>query len=80
MKRIVSILLIILMLMAECQFASAESGSDFVYELNDAGEAVITGYTGSDMLLIIPEEIDGHTVTGIADLAFQGNDKLFNVN
>lgn len=41
------------------------------YEINDNGEAVITGGNcDSDGLLVIPKSIDGYHVVGIADKAF----------
>lgn len=41
------------------------------YEINDNGEAVITGGNcDSDGLLVIPESIDGYHVVGVADKAF----------
>ena len=42
---------------------------DFIYEIRD-GEATIIKYRGSDSRVIIPSEIDGATVTYIAEDAF----------
>lgn len=47
------------------------SVSDFEYSINDDGTATITGYNGSDTELTIPSEIDGKTVTGIGEDAFE---------
>ena len=44
--------------------------SDFIYTVNDDGTATITKYNGNDALLVIPNEIDGHTVTAIGRAAF----------
>ena len=33
-------------------------------------EGIITGYTGNDTTIVIPEKIDGITITGIGDSAF----------
>ena len=56
----------------------------FTYTLkeNEFGveEATITGYTGSTYALAIPSEIDGHTVVGIADYAFDERSDLHVVN
>ena len=41
----------------------------FLYT-TDGGNAVITGYTGTESHLVIPAVIDGYTVTAIADHAF----------
>lgn len=46
--------------------------ADFTYNVTDAAAKTteIIGYTGSDTDVVIPEEIDGYTVTGIGDSAF----------
>lgn len=46
---------------------------DFQYEMVD-GEAVITGYRGSDREIYIPEEINDRPVTTIGEEAFAGYD------
>ncbi|MBQ6175242.1 MAG: leucine-rich repeat protein [Clostridia bacterium] len=56
-----------------CGCAAAETCGDFVYEkvaADGAEHAVITGYTGSDAVVVIPSELDGIPVTGIGFLAF----------
>lgn len=47
----------------------AESCGDFIYTLND-GDATVTGYTGTATDVVIPETVDGHTVTAIGESAF----------
>ncbi len=42
----------------------------FRYYLNDKSEAVITGYTGKDRNVIVPETLGSYKVTAIAPLAF----------
>ncbi|MBO6141639.1 MAG: leucine-rich repeat domain-containing protein [Ruminococcus sp.] len=37
--------------------------SDFIREINDDGTVTITGYTGSDINVVIPEKLGGRTVT-----------------
>jgi hypothetical protein len=44
---------------------------DYEYVLSD-DNAVITGYTGSDLVIDIPEELDGYKVTKVGDRAFSG--------
>jgi len=39
----------------------------------EGNSATITGYTGTETHLVIPAVIDGYTVTGIADNAFQAS-------
>ena len=43
---------------------------DFMYVLNADGTACITAYTGYDSDVVIPAEVDGRAVTGIAAGAF----------
>ncbi|PID64543.1 MAG: hypothetical protein CR963_00385, partial [Gammaproteobacteria bacterium] len=45
---------------------------DYEYELNGAGNAMITAYNAADKDVVIPSEIDGHTVTAIGADAFAG--------
>ncbi len=54
---------------------------DFTYIVTDAAIMTIeiTGYTGSDTDIVIPEEIDGYTVTRIGDGAFEGCDELTSI-
>ena len=44
--------------------------SDFEYEI-DEGRVTITGYTGKDRDVVIPDEIEGLPVTRIGSYAFQ---------
>ena len=46
----------------------------FTYKTNDEGFFTITGRTGTDKNLVIPSEIDGTTVTQIANFAFSETD------
>lgn len=48
----------------------ATSENDFTYSTPDSSSATITGYTGNRIIVEIPEEIDGYTVTGIDEHAF----------
>ena len=59
------------------QMADAVSG-EYTYTTSGVN-ATITGYTGSEASLVIPEELDGYTVQGIGDSAFAGNLTLTSV-
>lgn len=48
----------------------------FTFDLDKKGNAIITGYTGTDSYMTIPEEIGGHPVVKIARGAFKGNSYL----
>lgn len=52
---------------------------DYTYEKYSNDTICITGYTGSDTELIIPEKIDGYRVTSIGHSAFSGCDTLSSV-
>ena len=43
---------------------------DYRYTEKEDGTIWITAYTGTDEKVVIPSELDGKTVTGIADMAF----------
>lgn len=53
------------------QWAKWSSATDFSFTTEEDG-ATITGYSGSDATVVIPERIDGHTVRTIASGAFRG--------
>lgn len=55
-----------------------ESGG-FLYDLLENKTVRITGYTGDDSAVIIPDKLDGFSVTGIADGAFEDNSKIIYV-
>ncbi len=49
------------------------AAADFRYNVSDEDRKTIeiTGYTGNDTNVVIPGEIDGYTVTGIGEYAFE---------
>ncbi|MBQ3232332.1 MAG: leucine-rich repeat protein, partial [Clostridia bacterium] len=53
--------------------------SDFKVTKTSATTCTITGYTGSDMDVVIPETIGGRTVTAIGNSAFNGNSQITSV-
>ena len=55
------------------------SSGDYEYTLTDEGTVCITKYTGEAEDLLIPEEIDGKTVTAIGSIAFEKCKTLLNV-
>ncbi len=50
-------------------FQTYRSGN-YVYQLNDAKEASVISYTGTDTAVEIPETLDGNPVTSIGENAF----------
>ncbi|MBR2836411.1 MAG: leucine-rich repeat domain-containing protein [Coriobacteriales bacterium] len=51
---------------------AGEASGDFTYEINDEGTITLTAYTGSDSNPVIPQEIDGVSVTHIGESCFSG--------
>lgn len=52
----------------------------FIYSVNEDGSMSITGYTGSDSDLKIPDKINGADVTSIESYAFQNMEFIENVS
>ena len=77
-KQIPALLLALLCaaLLATAAMAEDDEAADYTYTVNANGNAVITGYTGSAVELIIPSTIDGHNVTEIGERAFDRNTQL----
>ena len=48
----------------------------FTYETTDAGEITVTGYTGGEVIVVIPDTIEDKPVTAIAGSAFAGKGTL----
>ena len=57
--------------------------SDFTFKIIDDNSAEVTGYTGTDTAITIPQKVvingDEYTVTSIGNQAFEGNNKLTTV-
>lgn len=56
-----------------------QSSGDFQYVVLGNGTAQITGYTGSDTQLVLPQTLDGYMVTSIGDGAFMSCYSLSNI-
>ena len=55
---------------AEVTIARSHASGDYTY-IQSGGNVIITGYTGSDKVLNIPQTLDGKTVTGVMALGEQ---------
>ena len=54
-----------------------ETEGDYTYTVSsDTNTAIITGYTGSDSAMVIPDTLGGYPVTGIGAYAFSGCSSL----
>ena len=49
------------------------SQTDYLYIKNEDGTIAISGYTGSDTVVNVPDTVDGLKVTAIGDHAFEAN-------
>ena len=80
-RKLLSVLLVLAMVLAilpvGAMAAEEKPKGEFTYTIGYwawGPEATITGYTDLDVTdLVIPETIDGNTVTGIESYAFQKN-------
>lgn len=68
-----AVLLISTSALSGCGKPNASPIEDFSYEFED-GNVTITGYTGKDREIIIPDVIDERPVTVIGEKAFEGYD------
>jgi len=68
MKRVLAVLLAMVMLCGIMPLMASAAIDDWVYII-DNGRVFITGYTGTEIELVVPDEIGGYPVTAIADNA-----------
>jgi len=79
MKKTAVLLITLLMLLAAFCVCAETSGS-FEYTVNEDGTATITAYNDDVSTdVVIPDQIDGHTVTAIGRSAFYGKAALVNI-
>ena len=79
MKRFAGLILVFMMFLAALPALAdtTRTSGDFRYTLKSNGTATIVGYTGSGDI-IIPQMLDGYTVTAIGDSAFDRETKSYN--
>ena len=53
--------------------------ADFRYRLNEDDNAVILGYRGKEEDVVIPEALDGYSVTAIGEKAFYDKDWIVSI-
>ena len=54
--------------------------NDVLYTLGEDQKLTVTGYTGTASSLVIPETVDGFTVTAVGASAFEGNTALHEID
>lgn len=65
--------LLTLCLMLACTAALADSDGDWTYSVDRKGVATLTGYTGSETKITLPETLGGYPITCVGNKAFQNN-------
>lgn len=68
-----SLLIFLCIMLCSCGNSKTSPKEDFTYEFKD-GNVIITGYTGTDLEIVIPEIIEDRPVTEIAKHAFKNYD------
>ena len=58
-------------LLAGVSAAETKTAWNYTFEVQEDGTAVITEYRGNDQELVIPADLDGYPVVGIADSVFE---------
>ena len=61
---------------AAAVLSSGNKSGDFTYSVLSDNTAQITGYSGTAANLVVPDKLDGYTVTRIGGSAFRGNSAL----
>ena len=56
----------------------ASPEKDFKYEIHD-GKATVTGYSGNDEEVVIPDTLGGYPVEAIGDRVFMSNEKIISI-
>ncbi|MBQ4155966.1 MAG: leucine-rich repeat domain-containing protein [Clostridia bacterium] len=80
MKKLFSVILIFSFVFTAFPIiSSAENADMFTYEIYDE-EVWITGYNGSEKEVLIPETVEGKTVTAIDSYAFRDNKTITSVS
>lgn len=69
MKKLIPLLILLLIFALPAQADTAECG-DYTYTLLPDGTAEIFAYTGDGGQVTVPDELDGHTVSAIGEVAF----------
>ncbi len=72
-------MLAMLVLLTITMTVKADVSGDYVYTVNPNGTVRIDEYTGSDILVTVPNIISGRTVVGIGRYAFADNDIMTSV-
>ena len=78
MKKVISLVLTVLIVLGCVPALAKNETADFAYIIEN-GKAYVTGYTADSSEVSIPSEIDGYTVVGIVETAFANRDDITKV-
>ncbi|MGN0172149.1 MAG: leucine-rich repeat protein [Acutalibacteraceae bacterium] len=78
-KKAVAVMISLIVAFASIPIVSAETSGDFSYSVLSDSTAQISRYSGTTSNLIIPDTIDGHSITSIGGWAFYGCSSLTSV-
>lgn len=78
MKRFAGLIVFFVMLLSALPALAdtTRTSGAFQYTLKSNGTATIVGYTGGGDTVIIPQMLDGYTVTAIGDSAFNKSNEI----
>jgi uncharacterized repeat protein (TIGR02543 family) len=69
-KKLLCFLLTLVLISGIFPLTAMAADTDFSYTLNSSGNALVTGYSGLDTVVEVPESLEGHPVTVISSFAF----------
>ncbi|MGN0660467.1 MAG: leucine-rich repeat protein [Oscillospiraceae bacterium] len=75
-KKFISLLTSLMLSASLCTGLAKAENVPFTYSKNGEDSVIINSYTGTDKEIIIPEKIDGATVTEISHHAFENNENI----
>lgn len=80
MKNIIFVIFTILYLTSVVFCAGNNQSFDWTYEIQQDGSAIITGYSGTDKDIIIPNFLDDHHVSSISYDVFWFNERITSID
>ena len=73
MKKIMSVFLSVIIISSVCSFSAFSLVSGKYSYIVENGKAVITGYSGTESVLSVPNTLSGYSVFAIGNGAFRNN-------
>lgn len=79
MKKIISVFLSVIIVLSVCSFSAFSLVSGKYSYIVENGKAVITGYSGTESVLSVPNTLSGYSVFAIGNGAFRNNKYLTSI-